>query len=319
MARLRLPEDNPVWSAALGASLYVGIATVYILLSGRVAAELAGSVEQLQTIEAIKGYAFVVVTGILFFFISLGWWRTRRQQRQLLIRSERQSVAAMYSSALAHDLNNMVMVLSVLVENLKDHDGGDAGMSELKRSLDGTMDHLASLSKRLASSARESQTTEPTDMDFSGVLAQMVALARKHPAARYCAFNLDAPADLALRLNRDLFEQAVLNMLVNAAQAAGPRGRIEITVKREREAVTLQIHDDGPGIPPDKIQSVFGVGYTTKCDGSGIGLLSVQAFAASCRARISVLRSPLGGALFALRIPLDQVCAQPLPSGADAA
>ena len=40
--------------------------------------------------------------------------------------------------------------------------------------------------------------------------------------------------------------------------------------------------------------------------GSGLGLLSVQAFAASCRARVSVARSPLGGAVFQLAIPVDQ-------------
>jgi signal transduction histidine kinase len=305
LARLRLPEDHPVWSAALGASLYVGIATVYILLSGRVAAAFAGSIEQLQTIETIKGYAFVVVTGILFFFISLGWWRTRRQQRQQLIRSERKAVASMFSAALAHDLNNMVMALSGLLESIPAD--GEHELTELKTSLGPSIESLTSLARRLAASVRTSPVEEPVDVELSEMLGPLVALARKHPSVRMCSVDCRDTPSLRLCLNRDLFEQALLNLIVNAAQAAGVGGRVELKAVCEGETIMIEVHDNGPGVPPDQRAAIFSAGYSTKTEGSGLGLLSVQAFAATCGAKVHLSHSPLGGALFALHIPLARV------------
>ena len=112
-------------------------------------------------------------------------------------------------------------------------------------------------------------------------------------------------------LHKELLEQAVLNLIVNAAQAAGSHGRIELAVRRTAHALLLEVHDNGPGIPPEKAEAIFDAGYTTKGNGTGLGLLSVQAFAAACRGRISVARSPLGGAAFQLAIPSDQM---PAPS-----
>ena len=88
VAPSRLPEERLIRSAAVSALVYVVLATVYILVSGRIATRLAGSVEQLQAIEAAKGLVFVGVTGVLFFLLSLGWWRNARRQRNLLIQGD---------------------------------------------------------------------------------------------------------------------------------------------------------------------------------------------------------------------------------------
>jgi signal transduction histidine kinase len=302
-ATVELPETHPVRTAMTGAAIYVAIALAYIVLSGHVAAAFAGSLEALRTIEAIKGVAFVVVTGLLFFFISLGWWRTTRRQRDLLIQSERRAVAAMYGASLAHDLNNMLMGLHGLVEALKVHEKDDEFLIGMRGSVEHAIQTLAPFSKRLASMAKEFRPGEKTAVDLAAALGRIVELARKHPAVRFCALRATDLPPVTLDLHVELLEQAVLNLIVNAAQAAGPKGRIELRVRREARSVCLEVHDDGPGIPPEKTETIFAAGYTTKQDGSGLGLLSVQAFAASCRAGIAVERSPLGGAVFRLVLP----------------
>ncbi len=314
IAKSHLPEDRPTFSAAVAAFIYVAIAGLYILISGRVAAAFSVSLQQLQTIEAYKGIAFVAVTGVLFFFISLGWWRRTRDQRNLLVQSERRAVASMYSAALAHDLNNLLMVLSGLVEGIKEHEQSDARLSDMRASLEHALQSLSLFSKRIASTVRQLQPSENAEVDLTIALAQIVELARKHPDVKFCSLSMEALPQVVLALNRELLEQAVLNLILNAAQAAGPRGTIKLVAKRTNRAVAIEIHDNGPGISPDKAESIFDPGFSTKSAGSGLGLLSVQAFAATSHARISVERSPLGGALFRLTIPLGQ---EPLnaPSG----
>jgi signal transduction histidine kinase len=145
----------------------------------------------------------------------------------------------------------------------------------------------------------------------AATIGQIVELARRHPDVRFCALRMGDTAPGVLPLHKELFEQAVLNLIVNAAQAAGSRGQIELAVVRTAQALVLEVHDNGPGISDEKADAIFEAGFTTKSAGSGLGLLSVQAFAASCRGRISVARSPLGGAVFRLALPLDLKVANP--------
>ena len=313
VAMSRLPEERLIRSAAVSALVYVVLATVYILVSGRIATRLAGSVEQLQAIEAVKGLVFVGVTGTLFFCLSLGWWRNARQQRNLLIQGERRAVASMYAATLAHDLNNMLMGLTGLVEELKEPRQDSAYLARMRDAVAQALHSLTPLAKRIASSARQFQPGDRTEVDVPATLGQIAELARRHPDVRFCTLRMGETAPGVLPLHKELLEQAVLNLIVNAAQAAGPRGQIELAVRRTAQALVLEVHDNGPGIPSDKADSIFDAGFTTKSAGSGLGLLSVQAFAASCRGRVSVARSPLGGAVFRLAIPLDPKATEPAP------
>ncbi len=308
--RVRLPEDHPTFYAFVAAMLYVVVAGTYILVSGRIAAMFARSMEQLRTIEAFKGIVFVLVTGLLFFLLSLGLWRKTRRQRELLLQSERKAVAAMYSATLAHDLNNLLLGLSCLVEAFQGHEKDDSSLAQLRSSVEHSIQRLAPFAKRIASSARNLSSGETVELDLPTALEQTAELARKHPDVRLCDLHIESATPLQLSLDQALLEQALLNLIVNAAQAAGPHGKITLAVTRRDRTVSLDVHDSGPGIPPEKTQSIFNPGYTTKTSGSGLGLLTVQAFAASCRARISVERSPLGGALFRITIPLNSETAE---------
>ncbi|MCK4771896.1 MAG: PAS domain S-box protein [Candidatus Latescibacteria bacterium] len=80
-----------------------------------------------------------------------------------------------------------------------------------------------------------------------------------------------------IRMDRNRFLQAVLNVLVNALQAIDSDGGV-VTVSTFREETTkggqivLEISDNGPGIPPDVLDHIFDPFFTTKEDGSGLGL-----------------------------------------------
>src|SRR5262249_47302263 len=64
----------------------------------------------------------------------------------------------------------------------------------------------------------------------------------------------------------------LLNLLLNAAQAMNGRGRIEVSLTRHGDLATIQIRDNGPGIPPELREQVFEPFFTTKARGGGLGL-----------------------------------------------
>jgi signal transduction histidine kinase len=69
-----------------------------------------------------------------------------------------------------------------------------------------------------------------------------------------------------------MIKQVVLNLVTNAMEAMSDGGRLRIAVRGTIDAVTLEIADSGPGIPPDLRDKVFQLYFTTKPRGSGIGL-----------------------------------------------
>ena len=81
----------------------------------------------------------------------------------------------------------------------------------------------------------------------------------------------------ALLMQRHHLSEIMLNLLKNAREAVGENGNVYITADSRRDyAVEISVRDDGPGIPPDKIERVFEAYYTTKEHGTGLGLAIVK-------------------------------------------
>jgi signal transduction histidine kinase len=306
-------KPSPLRQAIELAILYILLCSTYILGSGYLATRVATTPQQLYEIETIKGIAFIVVTGALFFIISyIRCKRIRRQERiivqqeKTLLAAERRLVAAMSVATMAHDLNNLLMAFTALVEVLKRRKSDDSALRKMCEEIEVGIDKLQRLGKSLTASVSRAVPEKDENIDLNAAIYELVTIVRKHPDVRYCHIELPAPEPLWLTLNRTLFEQATVNLLINAAQAAGTNGRIKIGLAIEQLFAVLSVHDSGQGVPDQHIKEIFEPCFTTKAGGTGIGLLAVKAFAASCGTDVSVGRSPLGGALFQIRIPLHR-------------
>ncbi|WP_201415605.1 sensor histidine kinase [Mesorhizobium sp. J8] len=121
----------------------------------------------------------------------------------------------------------------------------------------------------------------------------------------------DIPADLPmLRLDPVLFEQALFNLLDNAAKYALPGSAIRLQAWVDRGAVILQVMDEGPGIPPDDLERIFDTFYRVrKRDqvraGTGLGLSISRGFIEAMGGTIAAAnRADRPGAIFTIRMPV---------------
>jgi two-component system, OmpR family, sensor histidine kinase KdpD len=126
--------------------------------------------------------------------------------------------------------------------------------------------------------------------------------------------SLELAADLPmLDLDAVLFEQALFNLLDNAAKYAPSDTTISIRGARDREQVTLQILDEGEGIPPTELESVFDKFYRAqKGDhvrpGTGLGLAISRGFVEAMHGTISATnRADCTGAVLTIRLPIPAV------------
>jgi two-component system sensor histidine kinase KdpD len=128
--------------------------------------------------------------------------------------------------------------------------------------------------------------------------------------------SLELAADLPmLELDAVLFEQVLFNLLDNAAKYAPADTTISISSSRDRDWVTLQVLDEGHGIPPAELESVFDKFYRAqKGDhvrpGTGLGLAISRGFVEAMRGTIAAAnRTDRSGAVLTIRLPIPAASA----------
>ena len=303
---------KPITRSAWIALVYVVTASTWILLSGELARKLASSSDELMLLERYKGIAFVLVTGVAVF---LAVWRgysmmlreteAHSAAREALLAADRRELPGLFMSSLAHDANNVAAVVLASLSELSDpenaltqygHEALDAAQTSM-RQLTGL---FADLKKMGAPSGKGA---EPIDTDLRALVERDVALLHGHSAMKHCRVKVDATAPIVAHVRPSMVDQLLLNLLLNAAQATNGRGAIEVKLRQEEKAVSIEVHDDGPGVPEAVVPRLFTAFTTTKSEGTGLGLISVKECALAHRGQVTYSRSPLGGACF--RVTLD--------------
>lgn len=112
------------------------------------------------------------------------------------------------------------------------------------------------------------------------------------------------PASLALDADPDLLAQVVINLLQNAAQAMAGRAapRLQLRLLGSAGATVIEVEDNGPGIPPGLRQEVFLPFFTTRAEGTGVGLNLARQIVVAHGGAIDITDAPGGGALFRIAL-----------------
>jgi signal transduction histidine kinase len=118
--------------------------------------------------------------------------------------------------------------------------------------------------------------------------------------------DLRIPPGLSIDVDRQRFQQVLLNLLKNAVDAAGLQGRVVLTAAPdERGGVTVSVQDDGPGISAAALPRIFDPFYSTKPvgQGTGLGLFIVHEIVSQHGGTVSVESEPGRGARFSVHVP----------------
>ncbi|WP_141432628.1 nitrogen regulation protein NR(II) [Bacillus sp. 03113] len=103
--------------------------------------------------------------------------------------------------------------------------------------------------------------------------------------------------------NAHRFERLMINLIKNAIEAIGTTGTIFINVIKHKKEVEISIIDDGPGIPPEQLEQIFYPFYTTKDEGTGIGLPICKTIVETLNGTLDVQNHPNMGAKVTITLP----------------
>lgn len=233
-----------------------------------------------------------------------------RDVYQQILQSEKMAALGQTVSGVAHELNNPLATIISWAERLSERSLDDTARRGISVIM-GEAERAARIVRNLLTVARKRQTTRGM-IDLNAVVTETLAL-REHerPNAITVAAEL-TPGLPSLFADRHQIQQVLLNLATNAEQAMlATHGRGTLTVRTSadanREAVVLEVADDGPGIAPDVRTRIFDPFFTTKPTGkgTGLGLTVAYAIVQEHGGRIRVESRASGGATFVVEIPVS--------------
>ncbi|HKN46610.1 MAG TPA: ATP-binding protein [Candidatus Polarisedimenticolia bacterium] len=178
------------------------------------------------------------------------------------------------TSGVAHEVKNPLNAMMIHLELLRERLGGAPG--EVQENLEIIASEIRRLDRVVQGFLRflRPQELNLKPVDLNAVLRDMVALLEAEWGPAGVRFAIEAePALPAIAGDQELLHQALMNIVLNACQAMPVGGAVRIATERAVPgSVIVRVADEGVGIAPADLDRIFKLYYTTKPEGSGIGL-----------------------------------------------
>jgi len=197
--------------------------------------------------------------------------REQRARIKRLYQAERLATAGELAAGAAHEIRNPLTSIRSAIQHLRGDFADDSPRAVLIDDILAEVDRINGILEALLSFAR------PTEVKFEKVdLSELVrhTVALVAASARKGSVNLESnvPDTLPVEADANLIKQVVLNVMMNGLQAMPEGGTLTVSAEPAGRMVALSVRDTGSGIAPEDRDRIFDPFYTTKADGTGLGL-----------------------------------------------
>jgi len=233
--------------------------------------------------------------------------RHLREAEATVRRSERLAALGQLSAGLAHEIRNPLSTIKTSAEMLAQNVPSDNGLAhEMAGFISSEVDRTNSLVTRFLDFARPlSVRLEKTDL--TQLIDRAVSDIEKHsPPLDVTIYKNYAPDIPPFRLDGQLMERVVYNLLLNAAQASPAQGTVTVKTRQFNSTVEIAVIDRGPGIEPKHLENIFNPFFTTKPTGVGLGLAIVSKIVDEHGGKITVESEPGEGSVFRVYLPFRE-------------
>jgi PAS domain S-box-containing protein len=230
-------------------------------------------------------------------------------ETQETLESERLNALTLLAAGVAHEignpLNSLDIHLQLMERKIRRLSAADRkGLTDHMHTARQEIQRLDAILKQFLHAVRPT-TPRRESGDLNAILRQTLTLLEPEIVSRGIAVNLDLSETLPPALiDPNQFQQVFYNLIRNAYQAiAGEGGLIEIRTRSTATDFLVSITDDGTGIPPEQMGSLFEPYRTTKSSGTGLGLLIVRRIIREHGGEIEIQSQPDQGTRILIHLP----------------
>ena len=282
-----------IWGGFFSASLATLLFVPHWLGGNQPPVDHAGSWE-----EIVLFYAFGLLIGML---VDRERIETQRRQDQ-----EHFAVLGEAAATVAHELKNPVVTIGANILRMqKRTEPGDPAFDRLGLIYQ-ECQRVELLLKDMVNFARPiSLNFEPTDLNnlVRKVMEMVIPQAEKNQVE--LSANLDVGLPLVLT-DQTRLTQVFYNLIMNAIQASVAEQRVLIRTEKKKNQFSIEVEDIGSGIPPEVRAKIFTPFFSTKKDGSGMGLAISKRIVELHQGKLICRPNPPQGSVFAVFLPIKK-------------
>lgn len=228
------------------------------------------------------------------------------EKNRQLERRNRLAALGEMAAGMAHEIRNPLggiqLYASLLAKDVADRPESH----RLVEKISAGVRRLESLVSQVMQFTREIRTAM-VPADLAEVVDQAVEMAAQAIQAKEIRTRVCGPRPMEVRIDPLLMGQALLNLVLNSAEAMEAGGMVEIEfglpeAGADEKQLCLVVQDNGPGIPSQILDRIFNPFFTTKDTGTGLGLAIVHRIVEAHDGTIAAGNRPAGGARFEIRI-----------------
>lgn len=223
------------------------------------------------------------------------------EQQYSLARADRLAAIGEVAAELAHEIRNPLAGVQMAVSNLR-REIDDKDQLERLDLINAELKRMARLLNDMLDQSRHSPE-EATTLDVRTLIRDLVALTR-YQIAESIYLEIETPCALPVHLPESGMRQALLNLILNAADALeGNAGTIHIKARTSRQGLHIDVQDDGIGFSQDMLEHGIRPFRTSRQRGTGLGLAMVQRFVKDVGGTIRLSNQPTHGACVSILLP----------------
>jgi signal transduction histidine kinase len=230
-----------------------------------------------------------------------------------LRRRDRLAAMGELASTVAHEVRNPLNAVGMTAQRLKREflgrvpEGGPerAELEELLSVMSSETQRIDRIVQQFLEYARPPRLV-PEPVDLCALVREVAERASSLAEARGVRLEVDAPGSDTALVDPTQLRQALDNLIRNALDATPEGGRVSLAARRESAGHAIEVRDTGRGIEPAELPRIFDLYYTTKPDGTGVGLAVTQQIVTAHGGTIEVDSRPGAGTAMTLRLPLGE-------------
>jgi two-component system sensor histidine kinase HydH len=232
-----------------------------------------------------------------------------KEAKEKLFHAEKLASVGQLASGIAHEIRNPLSAIKMNLQSLSKQAGTTHQSQRRYEIALSEVDRLEKLVQEILTFARPSPLVLE-ELDIHTILDSTIGLLEEDLRAKTIEikkrYSLDLPS---LQADRDKLIQVFLNIFLNAVDVLGSNGYIEITTDCQtiegKQNIRITISDNGPGIDNEIVPSIFNPFFSTKAEGTGLGLTNALKFVEQHGGTIHADQRNEGGATFTLIFPLQ--------------
>jgi signal transduction histidine kinase len=219
-----------------------------------------------------------------------------------LARKNRLADLGQMAAHVAHEVRNNLVPVSLYMSLLRRRLSDDSGSQDILAKIEAGFTALDATVNDLLNFTAHRQPQWQTFV-IGDLVSEVCESLEPQLEAQMIDVDVDVPPNTLLTADRELIRRALVNLVLNAIDAMPDGGSLVITSYDSARGFELEIADSGAGLSDEAKRRAFEPFYSTKQNGTGLGLAFVQHVAEAHGGSVTAANCPDGGAAFTIKIP----------------